>query len=141
MSSLVIDGLCAGYGTHQVLHGISARVDAGEIAVLVGANASGKTTLVWVLAGLHAHSYGHITWPGSANARRQAHRPGHYRRRAARRIERISRHRPGQGRNSIPMPRRPRWIMHARLACSRCSHIPLPVIPSAPGRNWPLPWR
>jgi len=71
MSSLVIDGLCAGYGTHQVLHGISARVDAGEIAVLVGANASGKTTLVRVLAGLHAHSHGHITWPGSANARRR----------------------------------------------------------------------
>jgi len=71
MSGLVLEGLCAGYGAHQVLHAISARIEPGELVVLIGANASGKTTLVRVLAGLHAHSGGRIVWPGSAATHRQ----------------------------------------------------------------------
>jgi len=65
MSGLVLDGVCAGYGHNQVLHGISARIGPGELVVMIGANASGKTTLVRVLAGLHAPSGGNIVWPDS----------------------------------------------------------------------------
>jgi len=71
MSGLVLEDLCAGYGATQVLHEISARIEPGELVVLVGANASGKTTLVRVLAGLQVHSGGRIVWPGSASTHRQ----------------------------------------------------------------------
>jgi len=66
MSALVLNGVCAGYGQRQVLHEISARIEPGELVLLIGANASGKTTLVRVLAGLHAHTHGNITWPDAS---------------------------------------------------------------------------
>jgi len=71
MSRLVLEGVCAGYGQHQVLHGINVRIEPGELVVLIGANASGKTTLVRVLAGLHAHSHGNIAWPDASHLQRR----------------------------------------------------------------------
>jgi len=66
MNGLTLDKVCAGYGSRQVLHEISARIEPGELVVLIGANASGKTTLVRVLAGLHAPTHGRIVWPDAA---------------------------------------------------------------------------
>ncbi|KHL15139.1 branched-chain amino acid transport system ATP-binding protein [Mumia flava] len=52
MSLLHVEGLRAGYGSADVLHGIDLDVDAGEVVVVLGANGAGKTTTMRALAGL-----------------------------------------------------------------------------------------
>ena len=42
----MIDGVCAGYGTHEVVHDVSFTVAAGEISCVVGPNGAGKSTLL-----------------------------------------------------------------------------------------------
>jgi branched-chain amino acid transport system ATP-binding protein len=51
MPLLDIQNLRAGYGAIEVLHGISLRVDEGEIVALIGANGAGKTTLLMCASG------------------------------------------------------------------------------------------
>jgi branched-chain amino acid transport system ATP-binding protein len=63
-SLLKVEGLCAGYGEVQVLWGIDAAVEAGEIACIVGSNGAGKTTLLRVLSGLIPASSGRFTFIG-----------------------------------------------------------------------------
>lgn len=57
---LRVDGLCAGYGRHQVLRDISFTVHRGELCALLGANGSGKSTLLRALCGLTDASGGCI---------------------------------------------------------------------------------
>ncbi|KAA1425180.1 ABC transporter ATP-binding protein [Mumia zhuanghuii] len=52
MSLLSIRDLHAGYGSADVLHGISMDVDAGQVVVVLGANGAGKTTTMRAIAGL-----------------------------------------------------------------------------------------
>ena len=49
---LRVERLSAYYGPVQILHEIDITVAAGEIVGLVGANAAGKSTLMFSLAGL-----------------------------------------------------------------------------------------
>lgn len=49
---LRVQDLSAGYGQVQVLHGVSFRVDAGEIVVVLGANGAGKTTTMRAISGM-----------------------------------------------------------------------------------------
>ena len=49
---LEVENLQAGYGTEEVLHGVSLRVDEGEIVSILGANGAGKTTTFKALLGL-----------------------------------------------------------------------------------------
>lgn len=49
---LEIDGLQSGYGDVQVLWDISAGVEEGEIACIVGSNGAGKSTLLRTISGL-----------------------------------------------------------------------------------------
>jgi len=51
-SSLAVAGLDAGYGAVRVLHDVSLQVGAGEIAVLLGTNGNGKSTLLKCLMGV-----------------------------------------------------------------------------------------
>jgi branched-chain amino acid transport system ATP-binding protein len=48
---LTIENVSAGYGSNEVLRGISLRVDDGETVALLGANGSGKTTLINAISG------------------------------------------------------------------------------------------
>jgi ABC-type branched-subunit amino acid transport system ATPase component len=48
---LRVDGLTAGYGEVEVLHGVDLVANAGEITVLLGANGAGKSTLCAAVAG------------------------------------------------------------------------------------------
>jgi branched-chain amino acid transport system ATP-binding protein len=51
MSLLEVSDLRAGYGGADVLKGIFLEVDAGEIAVILGANGAGKTTTMRAISG------------------------------------------------------------------------------------------
>ena len=61
---LEVQGLRAGYGAANVLHGIDLSVAAGEVVVVLGANGAGKTTLMRAITGLIPHT-GSITVDGS----------------------------------------------------------------------------
>lgn len=49
---LKIDQLRAGYGSLEVLHGLSFAVPTGSIVAILGANGAGKTTLMRAISGL-----------------------------------------------------------------------------------------
>ncbi len=57
---LEVQGLCAGYGSSEVLFGIDLSVGAGEIIGVLGRNGMGKTTLVRSIMGLVRPSAGSI---------------------------------------------------------------------------------
>ena len=63
---LEVRALDAFYGAVQVLHGINLSVPAGSIVGLVGANAAGKSTLMFTLAGLRATHTGAILLDGQS---------------------------------------------------------------------------
>ena len=56
--------LAARRGFSRLFTGVSFRVDAGEALVVTGANGTGKTTLLRMLAGLTAPESGEIRWQG-----------------------------------------------------------------------------
>ena len=49
--SLVIDNVESGYDRAPILHGVSMRVDPGELVAVVGSNGAGKTTMLRVSPG------------------------------------------------------------------------------------------
>ena len=49
---LRVRGLCAGYGQVEVLHGVDLDVQDGQVAVILGANGSGKTTTLRAISGM-----------------------------------------------------------------------------------------
>ena len=53
------------YGDAQALHGVSLRVDEGEVVTLVGANGAGKTTLGMLLASVLTPLEGRVTLRGA----------------------------------------------------------------------------
>ena len=54
----------AGYGTIDVLHGVSLRVEAGHVHALLGPNGAGKTTTLAVCSGQIAPSAGQLLLDG-----------------------------------------------------------------------------
>jgi branched-chain amino acid transport system ATP-binding protein len=56
-----VERLNAFYGPVQILHDIDLTVNTGEIVGLVGANAAGKSTLMFSLAGLRTRCTGRIS--------------------------------------------------------------------------------
>ncbi|HRE03863.1 MAG TPA: ATP-binding cassette domain-containing protein, partial [Ilumatobacteraceae bacterium] len=52
------------YGTHEVLHGIDLTVNAGEVAVILGASGSGKSTLLRCINHLEKVNRGVISIDG-----------------------------------------------------------------------------
>ena len=45
-SAIVLEGVSAGYGSFEALHGVSLRVDQGSIATVIGPSGAGKSTLL-----------------------------------------------------------------------------------------------
>ena len=62
--ALVIDGLTAGYGGGDVLHGVSLAVAEGGITCVVGPNGCGKSTLLATISGLLRPRLGSIAFKG-----------------------------------------------------------------------------
>ncbi len=63
---LEVRNLDAFYGDMQVLHGVNLTVGKGEIVGLVGANAAGKSSLMFSLAGLRTTHRGAVLLDGVA---------------------------------------------------------------------------
>ena len=61
---LEVEDLRAGYGRIEALHGVSIRLDAGELVALVGANGAGKTTLLRTISGLLPSRAGRVRFLG-----------------------------------------------------------------------------
>ncbi len=62
---LEVDGLGAAYGEVQALHGVSLRVDEGEIVCVLGANGAGKTSLLRAISALLPVRSGRISYAGT----------------------------------------------------------------------------
>ncbi|MEP7156266.1 MAG: cytochrome c biogenesis heme-transporting ATPase CcmA [Betaproteobacteria bacterium] len=62
--TLTVTGLGLTRGSRQLFAGLSLQVEAGEALVLRGANGSGKTSLLRVLAGLTGADVGELRWNG-----------------------------------------------------------------------------
>ena len=62
---LKILNLKAGYGSIQVLRGVSLEIEEGEVVTLIGANGAGKSTLMKTVCGILSPSAGTIEYQGT----------------------------------------------------------------------------
>ena len=65
MTLLEVNDLVASYGEARVLHGLSFKVEDGGVAVILGANGAGKTTILRALSGI-VRPRGSITFDGAS---------------------------------------------------------------------------
>ncbi|MEX2219952.1 MAG: ABC transporter ATP-binding protein [Phycisphaerales bacterium] len=61
------------YGAIHALHGVSLRVEQGQIVTLIGSNGAGKTTTLRTISGLLRPSSGSIAYEGKPIAGMPAH--------------------------------------------------------------------
>jgi branched-chain amino acid transport system ATP-binding protein len=61
---LEVANVHAHYGHIEALHGVSIRVDRGEIVTIIGANGAGKSTLLMTICGRPKASAGTIVFDG-----------------------------------------------------------------------------
>ena len=71
---LEVRDLVVRYGTFEALRGVSLRIRAGEVVVLLGANGAGKSTLFRALSGLVAPASGTVALEGRDITHQPAHR-------------------------------------------------------------------
>ncbi len=71
---LSVTDLSVSYGAIAALHGVSFRIEAGEIVTLIGANGAGKTTTLRALSGLLRAAAGRIEFKGEDVTRLPPHR-------------------------------------------------------------------
>ena len=62
---LRVEGLCAGYGSAQILFHVGFEVGSGEVAALMGRNGMGKTTTLRAAMGLLRPAAGEIWFDGA----------------------------------------------------------------------------
>jgi ABC-type branched-subunit amino acid transport system ATPase component/ABC-type branched-subunit amino acid transport system permease subunit len=62
---LSMQGIVAGYGDAEVLHGVSLGLERGKVVALLGANGAGKSTLCSVAAGLVDPTVGSVLLAGN----------------------------------------------------------------------------
>jgi branched-chain amino acid transport system ATP-binding protein len=67
--SLQFEGVIAGYGGGDVLHGVNLTVEEGELCCVVGPNGAGKSTLLRVVSGLLRPRRGEVRFGGHSLAR------------------------------------------------------------------------
>ena len=64
MALLELRDVEAGYGSLQILHGVSLHVDAGEVVSVIGPNGAGKSTTFKIIMGLIGYLGGQIVFDG-----------------------------------------------------------------------------
>lgn len=75
---LDVTSVVAAYGEARVLHGVSLRVETGEIVTILGPNGAGKTTLVNVIGGLLRPVSGSVSFDGVDLAEIPPHEISHH---------------------------------------------------------------
>ena len=65
MTLLEVDQVTAFYGDFQALHGVSLRLEPGQVLALIGANGAGKSTLLKTIVGLVTARTGAVRWKGA----------------------------------------------------------------------------
>jgi branched-chain amino acid transport system ATP-binding protein len=68
--ALEVDAIHTYSGESHVLHGISLRVDPGEVLAILGRNGMGKTTLIRSIVGFTPPREGHVRYKGVDITRR-----------------------------------------------------------------------
>ncbi len=63
---LDVQGIETSYGLSQVLFGVSFRIEAGQVATLLGRNGMGKTTTVRSIMGMTPSKGGRIEFAGGS---------------------------------------------------------------------------
>jgi branched-chain amino acid transport system ATP-binding protein len=63
---LTVEGIFAGYGQMEILHGVSLEVRRGEMVSIIGPNGAGKSTVFKTIVGLLRAKVGRITFDGHA---------------------------------------------------------------------------
>jgi len=71
---LKVEGLQTSYGLSQVLFGVSFRIEAGQVATLLGRNGMGKTTTVHSIMGMIPAKGGSILFESKAVAGQPSYR-------------------------------------------------------------------
>jgi branched-chain amino acid transport system ATP-binding protein len=71
---LSLQGIRAGYGNIEALHGIDLEVKEGEIVTLIGANGAGKSTTLRSIMGLAQPHAGEILFEGESLRKIPTHR-------------------------------------------------------------------
>ena len=66
MALLALRDVEAGYGSVQILHGVSLRVDEGEVVSVIGPNGAGKSTAFKVIMGFITYLSGEIVFDGKS---------------------------------------------------------------------------
>ncbi|HXG02997.1 MAG TPA: ABC transporter ATP-binding protein [Candidatus Binatia bacterium] len=61
---LTVEEITAGYGAMDILHGVSLRVDAGEIVSIIGPNGAGKSTAFKAIVGFLRPRRGRVRFNG-----------------------------------------------------------------------------
>ena len=61
---LELRDVAAGYGSIQILHGVSLHVNAGEVVSVIGPNGAGKSTAFKMIMGFISHLGGEILFDG-----------------------------------------------------------------------------
>jgi len=63
---LDISGISIGYGSVEVVHGVTMHVDEGKIVALIGPNGAGKSSVLKAISGLLRPSSGDIVFLGAS---------------------------------------------------------------------------
>ncbi len=64
MSFLAVHDIVSGYGSMEVLHGVTLEVQEGEVVSVLGPNGAGKTTLLRTIFGLVTPRRGRVEFKG-----------------------------------------------------------------------------
>ena len=70
--AIEVNGLLKSYGAHRVLHGLTFKVERGEIFALLGVNGAGKTTAPECIEGLRRHEGGAVAVHGKMGIQLQS---------------------------------------------------------------------
>jgi branched-chain amino acid transport system ATP-binding protein len=73
MSLLAVANLSVGYGAIKALHGVSLKIEKGEVVTIIGSNGAGKTTLLRTISGLLRSTNGSIEFDGTPITRLSPH--------------------------------------------------------------------
>jgi branched-chain amino acid transport system ATP-binding protein len=65
VSVLALEGVHAGYGENTVLHGVSLRIEPGEVVVVIGPNGAGKSTAMKAIFGMLNITGGRVVLEGA----------------------------------------------------------------------------